>query len=206
MQSVKKWTIAIALAAGPLMAHAQTYDLDITMTGVEGLPSTTFFGSFTFNSHGTCSTSFGCPSGSTPDLTHVKISDPLSGGAFTGLSYAYSAGTGELNFTDFLGNPITSSSVYTLQFSIDAPLGGSAKNIGLNDIAFSTDQNVTGTWSCGGPTQLPTEGVGCSVTSLTRAPEIDPASAAGGLSLLLGSLMVLRGRRPRLADQTSKIR
>jgi hypothetical protein len=29
----------------------------------------------------------------------------------------------------------------------------------------------------------------------TSAPEIDPASAAGGLGLLLGSLLVLRGRR-----------
>ncbi len=29
----------------------------------------------------------------------------------------------------------------------------------------------------------------------TTAPEIDPASAAGGLTLLLGSLLVLRGRR-----------
>jgi hypothetical protein len=28
------------------------------------------------------------------------------------------------------------------------------------------------------------------------APEIDPASAASGLTLLLGSLLVLRGRRP----------
>lgn len=31
--------------------------------------------------------------------------------------------------------------------------------------------------------------------SVTSAPEIDPASAAGGLTLLLGSLLVLRGRR-----------
>lgn len=36
-----------------------------------------------------------------------------------------------------------------------------------------------------------------SVTSLTRvsAPEIDPASAASDLTLLLGGLVVLRGRR-----------
>jgi hypothetical protein len=30
----------------------------------------------------------------------------------------------------------------------------------------------------------------------TAAPEIDPASAASGVTLLLGSLLVLRGRRP----------
>lgn len=33
-------------------------------------------------------------------------------------------------------------------------------------------------------------------TPPTTAPEIDPASAASGLMLLLGSLLVLRGRRP----------
>jgi len=32
----------------------------------------------------------------------------------------------------------------------------------------------------------------------TRAPEMDSASAAAGLTLLLGSLAVMRGRRPRL--------
>jgi hypothetical protein len=40
-----------------------------------------------------------------------------------------------------------------------------------------------------------------NVTSLqvvrTRAPEISPASAASGLTLLLGGLAVLRGRRPK---------
>jgi hypothetical protein len=43
-----------------------------------------------------------------------------------------------------------------------------------------------------------------SVTSLqvvpTRAPEIDPASAASGLTLLLGGLAVLRGRRAKVAE------
>jgi LPXTG-motif cell wall-anchored protein len=33
------------------------------------------------------------------------------------------------------------------------------------------------------------------ITSATPAPEIDPASAAGGLALLVGGLLVLRGRK-----------
>jgi hypothetical protein len=33
------------------------------------------------------------------------------------------------------------------------------------------------------------------VWSVTQAPEIDPASAGGGLALLLGGLAVMRGRR-----------
>ena len=48
-------------------------------------------------------------------------------------------------------------------------------------------------------TRLNPQGVNQSqeflVVNPTAAPEIDPASAAGGLSLLLGGLMVLRGRR-----------
>jgi hypothetical protein len=35
-------------------------------------------------------------------------------------------------------------------------------------------------------------------TLTTQAPEIDPASAASGLTLLLGSIVVLRGRRAKL--------
>jgi hypothetical protein len=38
-------------------------------------------------------------------------------------------------------------------------------------------------------------GVGWTLTSTTQAPELDSACAAGGLTLLLGSLLVLRGRR-----------
>jgi hypothetical protein len=40
-----------------------------------------------------------------------------------------------------------------------------------------------------------TAGSTISVSPVTSAPEIDPASAASGLTLLLGALMVLRGRR-----------
>jgi hypothetical protein len=41
-------------------------------------------------------------------------------------------------------------------------------------------------------------GVGWTLTSTStaQAPELDSASAAGGLTLLLGSLLVVRGRRP----------
>jgi hypothetical protein len=42
-----------------------------------------------------------------------------------------------------------------------------------------------------------TDGSSISVTPVNSAPEIDPASAAGGLTLLLGALMVLSGRRSR---------
>lgn len=40
-----------------------------------------------------------------------------------------------------------------------------------------------------------TAGSSITVSPVTSAPEIDPASAASGLTLLLGALMVFRGRR-----------
>jgi len=42
-----------------------------------------------------------------------------------------------------------------------------------------------------------TAGSSVSVSPVTSAPEIDPGSAASGLTLLLGALMVFRGRRAR---------
>jgi hypothetical protein len=52
------------------------------------------------------------------------------------------------------------------------------------------------TWGAG-PTYQPLVGIGdaVAVREVAAAPEIDPASAAGGLTLLLGGLAVLRGRR-----------
>ena len=62
---------------------------------------------------------------------------------------------------------------------VSAPFGPSPQNFSCG----STGSNTTpGVWT--GPP--------------TRAPEIDPASAAGGLSLLLGGVAVLRGRRTKL--------
>ena len=43
----------------------------------------------------------------------------------------------------------------------------------------------------------------CTPTKTTKpvtAPEIDPASAMGGLTLLLGGLVVLRGRRSKNSE------
>ena len=40
-------------------------------------------------------------------------------------------------------------------------------------------------------------GIAQAVTTDVSAPEIDPASAISGMTLLLGSLSVLRGRRAK---------
>jgi hypothetical protein len=205
MNSVSKWMMASALAftALPMAAQAQTYDLSITMTGIGGATPTTFAGSFNFNPAGTagCSAAF-CAPGAIPEFTNVNINNPLSidppGGrlAFTDAS----GGNTYINFADtYLGTPGQSSFVNTLSFTIDTSLGSSANTIGLDNIEFSTDGNSTGTYSCGGSSVLASLGVTCSQATLKvdtlKAPELDPTSAFSALTLLLGSLAVLRGRR-----------
>jgi hypothetical protein len=194
---IKIWGLLALGLTSAAMAQAQTYDLDITMTGVEAAPIT-FSGSFTYNSSGTgfCSAPF-CGTGVTPDFSNIHINDPILGTAFTavqGGSQGSSGGT--LTLTDFLGSPPSagSSEVYTLGFSFASPLGGSSKNIGLSNITLEESLNVTGIFECG-----TTSGVSCPTASLkiapAAAPEIDPASAVGGFALLFGSLAVMRGRR-----------
>ena len=73
-----EWVIAAALIAASAVVDAQTYDLDITMTGIVTGP-VTFSGTFNFNANGTgfCSATF-CAPGTTPDFADVLIKDPLS--------------------------------------------------------------------------------------------------------------------------------
>jgi hypothetical protein len=47
-------------------------------------------------------------------------------------------------------------------------------------------------------------GTGDALAVRMAAPEIDPASAVGGLTLLLGALAVLRGRRPSAAKALTR--
>jgi hypothetical protein len=194
---IKNWGLLALGLTGAAVAQAQTYDLDITMKGVEAAPIT-FSGTFTFNSSGTgfCSAPF-CGTGVTPDFSNIHINDPILGTAFTAVQGG-SQGTngGSVVFTDFLGNAPSadSSEVYTLGFNFASALGGSSKNIALSNITLQESLNVTGIFACG-----TTQGVSCPTATLTiapaAAPEIDPASAMGGFALLFGSLAVMRGRR-----------
>ncbi|HTD10946.1 MAG TPA: hypothetical protein VK676_02650 [Steroidobacteraceae bacterium] len=203
MITVSKWMMAsmLVLAALPMAAQAQTYDFNVTMTGINGAGPTTFSGSFAFNAAGTggCSAAF-CAPGAIPEFTNVNINNPLSsdpaGGRFA-FTDATSGGM-NLNFVDtYLGTAGQSSFVNDLSLTIGTPLGGSATSIGLDNIEFSTDANGTGTHSCGGSSVLASLGVTCSQASLkvatVKAPEIDSSSAVSALTLLLGALAVLRG-------------
>ena len=74
--------------------------------------------------------------------------------------------------------------------------------VGVNDVKFSTVDTLTeldlpGNPSSTGPdltmvTQMTVD----NFTGVAKAPELDPASTASAITLLLGSLLVIRGRRP----------
>jgi type VI secretion system secreted protein VgrG len=68
---------------------------------------------------------------------------------------------------------------------------GGAVTMDSNTITNSCSGGGTGGANDTGRTGL---NGGSGGSSIAKAPEIDPASAASGLTLLLGSLLVLRGR------------
>jgi len=198
------WLSAAGLSAAWIgAAHAQqTYDLDIVMKNVA-----TFAGTFIYDSAGTgeCSAAF-CGTGVTPQFSSVLIKDPLSidgplgPNAFTG---AEGSGSSLTFFDTYFGTPGQSSFVYTLSFDLLNPLG--SKHIGITDITFSEDMNVTGTYSCGGPSRIANPpGETCPVAKLNwaKAPEMDSRSAATALVLLLGALAVWRARYRRERQPT----
>jgi len=206
------WLIGAVLTAASVTVNAQTYDLDITMTGIGATP-VTFSGSLSFDANGTgfCSAAF-CGPGITPDFADVLITDPLSidppGGAF-----AFTNASGSSNtlvfFDTYYGAPGQSSFVYRLAFDLGGPLGGTATNIALSNIYFSMDGNGSGTYSCGGPARLPTAGISCTTATLTErraAPaltSVDPPKGVpepGTFSLLALALGCLGIARPRRAS------
>jgi hypothetical protein len=189
------WLFVFAAAFAAMTASAQTYDLDIVLSSF-GTPLYNFEGSFNYNAGGTglCSAPY-CASGITPDFTNVNVSDPREGTAFTAITGSGST----LTFVDFEGgpaNPMTSE-IWTLSMTIGAPLG--ASSIGLSNILYAITPNVTGEYSCGGPSRLSTPGITCPVATLkiapAPAPEIDASSAAAGFTFLFGVLAVMRGRQ-----------
>jgi hypothetical protein len=84
----------------------------------------------------------------------------------------------------------------------------SVLNNGYADSGGYTEETSISATNSGGISRVLVGGYNNSFNVSTiqytaRAPEIDPTSAASGLTLLLGGLLVLRGRRPIERDSTA---
>ncbi len=177
---------AAGVLLAPLAAHAKsiTYDFTVNGGGAGPLADVSSSGSFTFDS----------------------AIIPTGGGLVTGTKLL----TG-LSFTwDGLSYDPATANTGSLEFNSGGTLDG--VNFGNFCDAFGTctvhggsvDWDLSG-FTPAGPTIfadfLYSVGDGqlyiSRQTHLAAAPEIDPAMTAGGMTLLLGGLAVLRGRRRR---------
>jgi len=70
----------------------------------------------------------------------------------------------------------------------------SVTSTNAGDSYLYTNETFCGQGDCASITEKST--VAGTWTAVANTPEIDPASAASGLTLLLGVLLVMRGRRP----------
>jgi hypothetical protein len=180
MNRVAKWVGAAVLALGSAAAaYADPYAMDFYDSASPSVIDAT--GMFTYNvalPAGSQFSNFTVDwSGNTFDFTTQANSTPVethgdsaSISFFTYLtSPAYISQLGS-----WIAESIGSAAEFILS-PFDNPVASAAPSSGFN---------------------LPQTGT-FSVRDTFQAPEIDPASAASGLTLLLGSLIVLRGRKQR---------
>jgi hypothetical protein len=178
--------MSLSLLAGA--ASAQTYDFDVVFNPlfeggtVVGAPINTITGSFTYANGAV--TSFNVPD---PPFTEPQGTAPTQ---FTVLQTAPNAQAMDLNFFDLEGAPslaAAGSNVWTFGFEAN---GLGTANANIDSAYFYHDGHSE--VSCGPDYTLYT----CSVKTLTEvAPEMNAGSAASTLTLLFGSLAVMRGRR-----------
>jgi hypothetical protein len=174
--------LGVVLLIGPVAASAQTYDVNvqegIDTNGVITPNVNDLTGSFTYNA--------GVFSNIDVQIDGQGALAPvqtITGGA-TSLLFSYTDMPSDTTF---------------YSFDINHPLGGSATTISVSDVVFSAfDSLQFGNDVCGGSVygqSGPNASTYTCSGSLAKAPEIDLASAARGLALLIGGVAVLRGRR-----------
>jgi hypothetical protein len=201
-----KWNLlgllTTGVLAGPLAANAQVTTLDylgsangITFTydGSGGNPtSSPYFGTFTAEV-----VVDGSVAANDLTIASYNVSGPvgISGtslGNQGGLIWLL--GPGEMSLTT--SNGAITGATFQYRISPGNGAGDASFSITPNGDSFAVGQFFPGT---GRGTQ--TYGGGPGVWTATTAPEMDPASSATGLTLLFGSIVVLRARRGRIGRQ-----
>lgn len=127
----------------------------------------------------------------------IVTSSIYGGGYYPYINGSQFSGTGTTGISAsqniVLNSPSGGTSIYEVResFSLNVPSTGMGGELQVDNNIFNGV--FSGMYTTDYLTDVPD--VTLSITS-TAAPEIDSSSAASGLTLLLGSLMVLRGRRP----------
>jgi hypothetical protein len=189
MNTVAKYVLIGALGAGVIPAYADDYSMAFTEITGSGQNAT---GTFTY-SGGTFSNFDVSWDGLAFDLTAAANAATGVGGC-----------PGGAGFSTF--NYLEGSAGCT-----SIAQGWFAEAFGPTEFFLAPeDAGFTVAPSAGSALQygVPSEGsFVVTDTTIQSAPEIDPASAASGLALLVGGLAVLRGRRPRrLTHATAPVR
>jgi hypothetical protein len=190
MYSTMKWMVATALVGiGGTAAAQVTYNVDFTTSFDNELIQGTI-------------------------TTDGQTANPLTASDITSWSlYAtsgpapFSFGGGPGSVTVFAppgASPLTASATsLTYNFTEDASIlfqstGGNA--VGFQEITTAAGDDSFVLVNTGGVSTQLNMLAAPTVIATVAAPEMDPASAAGGLTLLLGTLAVLRGRRAKPRD------
>ena len=213
MNGITKYVMVLALITGPIAATADITTLDYQgslMTGSEfdlASGSSPFSGNFDVSIVLTGSLAAHDLSLVSFDLTLANVGQsivapyiPVLGGNNGGMTFQYVAGQ-QAN----VGNlQLTTSNGELTGATMSLPFGGyhantSIVNIGTNgDSYYFVPFPYCGSTSfaslCDGSMSSAIAGL-WSVTESTAAPEIDPSSAVSGLTLLIGGLALVRGRR-----------
>jgi hypothetical protein len=182
---MKKLLVMLCLISSTALAQESIYDYQgLVMTGTSDfygqvIPDTetytaalTFFGPLT------------SPSTAFDVLVRTTGTSGPSGELENGclIGGGCPAGTVILNTK---GNTLTSADISIPDFNV--VIGAKGDNIVLVDLTgktlISVSNSTPGTWSNATP------------GTTTQAPELDPATVGGGATLLVGGLLVLRGRR-----------
>jgi hypothetical protein len=185
MSMAIKWIVAASLIGASAMATAQvTYDYSgSNFDVVSGLYTTSdsVQGSFTVSS------------ALAPNLLAANII-PSSYAFSDGVQAINGAGCCNAGFSIFTnaGGQIQAWNIS--MFSSNGVIGINYPNI---DLGAPGEPTIYDQVNAGGDTSAASSGQAGVWTSHIAAPEIDPASAASGLTLLAGAFVVLQGRRPQ---------
>ena len=230
LKTISKWLLGLALLSGSIIANADavTYDLTGIVTGATGIYSSagsTVTGTFTINvgvGVGTSPTpSFSSPwsSNSGGAYPPVVVSTLESGSVTFSDAGSYFSVNGVGGFAPSGSNAPNEYFAVDEEYSGLMPFvdnnfhlfGGTGVNAPFDAKGLPVFANATGGgygtlydyWAGG----FSKGQLNYTLTSLTPvplpaagAPEIDPTSAASGLTLLIAGLIVLRGRKQPLIE------